>query len=171
KIFNDSIIHIFSEMGLLSINLENILNGEVETIAEQISSKLREIFIERKRSFWFAGYGETTTKVIGKGKGGRNLELSLRIMMKMNPEEIFSFISIATDGDDGNSLMMGMITDNILKERTTNVDLEKYLKNSDSATFAEDFGVAVRTGYTGSNVSDIIIGYYGGLIENVNREE
>ncbi|MHB8372082.1 MAG: DUF4147 domain-containing protein [Thermoplasmataceae archaeon] len=171
KIFIDSIIHIFSQMGLPSINLGNILNGDVETIAGQISSKLREIFIEKKRPFWFAGYGETTTKVIGKGHGGRNLELSLRVMIKMNPEEIFSFFSIATDGDDGNSLMMGMITDDILKERTANVDLEKYLENSDSATFAEEFGVAVRTGYTGSNVSDIIIGYYGGLIENVNREE
>ena len=152
------------------INFNNILSGDIKDIAKLILSKLREEYSLKREGFWFLGHGESTAKVIGGGKGGRNTELSLRIMMEMREDEIFSFMSVATDGDDGNSGLMGIIVDNILKRETIDGNLDIYLKNSDSAGFGEKYSVQIKTGPTGNNVSDIIIGYYGGYDESSVRK-
>jgi glycerate-2-kinase len=145
--------------------------GDIMDVSKKLPQILRKIFAEMENPFWFTGFGETTAKVHGKGKGGRNTELSLRVMLEMNKNEVFSLMSTATDGDDGNSGLMGMMVDDKLKRETLNADFKDYLDNSDSAGFARRYSVQVETGFTGTNVSDIIIGYYGGNNENINREE
>ena len=151
--------------------LGQILMGDIMDVSKKLPQILRKIFAEMGNPFWFTGFGETTAKVHGKGKGGRNTELSLRVMLEMNKNEVFSLMSTATDGDDGNSGLMGMMVDDKLKRETLNADFKDYLDNSDSAGFARRYSVQVETGFTGTNVSDIIIGYYGGNNENINREK
>ena len=151
------------------MNLGKILMGDIKNLSKKIPQLLRDIFADIGTPFWFAGFGESTAEVRGNGKGGRNTELSLRIMLEMKENEVFSLMSTATDGDDGNSGLMGMIIDDRLKRETLHDDFKYYLDNSDSAGFARKYSVQVETGFTGTNVSDIIIGYYGGFNENITE--
>ena len=173
EIFADSLtanIKMYSDQYDV-MSLGKILIGDIMEVSKKLPLILRKIFAEKGKPFWFTGFGETTAKVNGNGKGGRNIELSLRIMLEMNKNEVFSLMSTATDGDDGNSGLMGMIVDDKLKRETLNTDFKGYLDKSDSAGFARRYSVQVETGFTGTNVSDIIIGYYGGYNENINREK
>ncbi len=151
------------------MNLGKILIGDIKNLSKKIPQLLREIFADIGTPFRFAGFGESTAEVRGNGKGGRNTELSLRIMLEMKENEVFSLMSTATDGDDGNSGLMGMIVDDRLKRETLRDDFKYYLDNNDSAGFARKYSVQVETGFTGTNVSDIIIGYYGGFNENITE--
>ena len=172
-IFVESLEHIMRKDPQIVniINFNNILSGDIKDIAKLIPSKLRAEYSLKREGFWFLGHGESTAKVIGGGKGGRNTELSLRMMIEMSKDEIFSFMSVATDGDDGNSGLMGIIVDNNLKRETIDENLDIYLKNSDSAGFGEKYSVHIKTGPTENNVSDIIIGYYGGYDESSVRKK
>ena len=149
------------------VDLGQILMGDIKIISAKLPQLLRKIFSEKGKPFWFIGFGESTAEVRGSGKGGRNTELSMRIMMEMNENEIFSVMSVATDGDDGNSGLMGMVADNCLKRKTSHEDFKYFLDSSDSAGFARKYSVQVESGFTGTNVSDIIIGYYGGINESI----
>lgn len=96
--------------------------------------------------------GETTVKVKGKGKGGRNQELCLSALSKIKRGQLI--LSIASDGID-NSKHAGAICDIITKE--SGVRSQEYLENNDSFNFFKKTKDAIITGKTGSNVSDLII--------------
>jgi glycerate 2-kinase len=151
----------FTENGFPAISIGSGLSGNVIEFSSWIVEKAREIYKTEKKPFWFVGGGETTSRIVGKGKGGRNCELALRVMQKFSNEE-FLFSSIGTDGMDGNSGAMGGIADNDLKDKVTNNEIEDSLSRSDSFSLLDKYSSAIITGFTGTNVSDIIIGYYGG---------
>ncbi len=147
------------------ISLGNILKEDVNVCSEKIISMLREKYELKKQPFLFSAYGETTSKVIGNGKGGRNCYLSALILEKADESEEFSFISFATDGQDGNSGLAGFLVDTTLKNSISRDELEKYIINSDTGTLAEKTQRNIFTGPTGNNVSDVVIGYYGGTVK------
>jgi hydroxypyruvate reductase len=96
--------------------------------------------------------GETTVEVLGKGSGGRNQELVLRILKNTQKKNYLSIAAIGTDGIDGNTLFAGAITENIKVEPSI---LKDYLKNSDSARFFQKQKSNIITGFTHSNLMDI----------------
>ena len=100
--------------------------------------------------------GETTAEVRGNGRGGRNQELVLRALLNGFKGKI---ASIGTDGIDGNSPYAGAIADEgTLKiALALGIDPNEYLERSDSSSFFEKVGGAIRTGYTGTNVADITV--------------
>ncbi len=100
--------------------------------------------------------GESTAKVRGNGRGGRNQELVLRAM-KTGSKGLVA--SVGTDGIDGNSPYAGAIADEYTAEISNKkgLDMEEFLKNSDSSSFFERVGGAIKTGFTGTNVADIIL--------------
>lgn len=159
--FINSFMETFTEKGFPAISLGSGLSGNVIEFSSWLTGKVREIYSTEKKPFWFVGGGETTSKIAGKGKGGRNCELTLRVMQKFSNEE-FLFSSIGTDGMDGNSGAMGGIADSELKDKIPDREIEEYLSRSDSFTLLEKYSSAIITGFTGTNVSDIILGYYGG---------
>ncbi|HLH86325.1 MAG TPA: MOFRL family protein, partial [Thermoplasmataceae archaeon] len=57
--------------------------------------------------------------------------------------------------------MGGMVSANS-KRSVPEALIDQYLQNSDSYSLLKKFGLAIETGPTGNNVSDIFIGYYGG---------
>ena len=83
-------------------------------------------------------------------------------MLHMDDDDIFSFLSLATDGMDGNGNMAGFFVDEELKRTIPRTTLMKYIEESDTASLAIASGNSVITGQTGNNVSDVIIGYFGG---------
>ncbi|MHB9019724.1 MAG: glycerate kinase type-2 family protein [Minisyncoccota bacterium] len=140
------------EFGYMPRICKNNLTGEAKEKAKEIVDELSK---ENIRTVLFYG-GETTVKIKGKGKGGRNQELSLSGLRYIKDNQIL--ISVASDGRD-NSENAGGICDIITKEKAKkhNLNIEKYLKNNDSYEFFVKTGDFLKTGDTGSNVADIII--------------
>ena len=116
------------------------------------SQKIIQLLPKKKNSCLIFG-GETTVNVTGKGKGGRNQELVLRILknsLKIKNDVVIS--SIGTDGIDGNTKDAGAI---IEKSSISNNVINHYLKNNDSNSFFKKYGGLIKTGYTHTNLLDI----------------
>ncbi|CAD6522685.1 Hydroxypyruvate reductase [metagenome] len=96
--------------------------------------------------------GETTVEVIGKGMGGRNQELVLRILKNSQNLKKIVIAAMGTDGIDGNSLFAGAITENIKIDEST---IKEFLKNSDSGRFFQKQKCNIKTDFTHTNLMDI----------------
>jgi hydroxypyruvate reductase len=96
--------------------------------------------------------GETTVEVIGKGSGGRNQELVLRILKNTQNLKKLVIASMGTDGIDGNTFFAGAITENIKIDLLV---IKEFLKNSDSGRFFQKQKSNIRTDVTHTNLMDI----------------
>ena len=96
--------------------------------------------------------GETTVKVIGKGMGGRNQELVLRILKNTQKSKKMTIASMGTDGIDGNSVFAGAITENVKVDPPI---MKEFLKNSDSGRFFQKQKGNIVTDFTHTNLMDI----------------
>lgn len=110
--------------------------------------------------------GESTLKVTGNGKGGRNQHfvlVALQELKKMNMLDTaiqFSILSGGTDGTDGPTNATGAVIDRktLLNTLENNLPIEDYLINHDSYHLFEQTGNLLITGPTQTNVMDIMIG-------------
>jgi len=119
-------------------------------IKEAVQIIVKNIPEEKKTCLIFGG--ETTVDVIGKGIGGRNQELVLRILKNTQKKDSLCIAAMGTDGIDGNTLFAGAITENI------KIDLDimkEFLKNNDSGRFFQKQKGSIITGFTHSNLMDI----------------
>ena len=96
--------------------------------------------------------GETTVEVIGKGSGGRNHELVLRILKNSQKLKKIVISSIGTDGIDGNTAFAGALSENIKIDESI---IKEYLRNSDSGRFFQKQKSNIKTGLTHTNLMDI----------------
>ena len=105
--------------------------------------------------------GEVRVSVTGKGKGGRNQAFVLECIEKISEKRI-AILSAGTDGIDGNSVAAGAFADGNSFKRANdlNLDISKYISNSDSNTFFSKLGDDIVTGETGNNIRDIRILLY-----------
>lgn len=103
--------------------------------------------------------GETTTVVNADGKGGRNQELALRLLIENKFNKDISILCSGSDGIDGNSKANGAFLnyETYQKMNDLKLDAKEYLKNCDSNTFFKMLGDDFTTGITGTNVMDFII--------------
>lgn len=125
-----------------------IISGDVSKAATKITSQ-----IPKKKNSCLIFGGETTVKVQGKGKGGRNQELVLRILEKLQKTKKDVIISsVGTDGIDGNTKYAGVLIKNFpVKQK----EIKSFLKNNNSNSFFKKYGGLIKTGYTHTNVMDI----------------
>ena len=72
------------------------------------------------------------------------------------------FSSIGTDGIDGISPAMGGIVDKEFLNETSKAEIDESLEKNDTYDLLNKKRSAIITGFTENNVSDIMIGYYGG---------
>ncbi len=134
------------KMGISSKTI--IISGDVSKAAAKLVSQ-----IPKKKNSCIIFGGETTVKVSGNGKGGRNQELVLRIIEKLQKTKNDVIISsVGTDGIDGNTKSAGVITKNFPVKQS---DLKLYLNNNDSNSFFKKHGGLIKTGYTHTNLMDI----------------
>lgn len=140
------------ELGYAPRICKNNLSGEAREVVKQIIDELQR---EKTGSVLLYG-GETTVKIRGRGRGGRNQEFSLSGLRYIKDNQIL--ISVASDGRD-NSENAGGVCDIITKEKAKkhNLDIERYLKNNNSYEFFTKTGDYLKTGDTGSNVADMIV--------------
>ncbi|MBS0564194.1 MAG: DUF4147 domain-containing protein [Proteobacteria bacterium] len=105
--------------------------------------------------------GETTVTLRGKGRGGRNQELALRLALAA-PERLgrpFVFLSGGTDGRDGPTEAAGGIVDetSAARMRAAGADPEALLADNDSNAALAASGDLLTVGATGTNVADVQI--------------
>ena len=123
-----------------------------------ISNIIKE-YDKKYESFCLLFGGETTTIVEANGKGGRNQELALRLLIDNKFNKNISILCSGSDGIDGNSDANGAFVDFEISEKIKklNLNANEYLKNCDSNTFFKKLSYDFVTGITGTNVMDFII--------------
>lgn len=119
-------------------------------IKDAVTKILENISEDQKTCLVFGG--ETTVRVLGKGMGGRNQELVLRILKNTQKLKKIVIASMGTDGIDGNSIFAGAITENI---RVDSKVAKEFLKNSDSGRFFQKQKANIVTDFTHTNLMDI----------------
>jgi glycerate 2-kinase len=108
--------------------------------------------------------GETTVTIRGSGSGGRNQELALAFLGEIAgaPPSAFygvSFLSAATDGNDGPTDAAGAFASHEILERSSrnNRSIAETLNRNDSYSFFSQIDGLLKTGPTNTNVCDIQI--------------
>jgi len=118
--------------------------------------------------------GETTVKVTGKGRGGRNQEMALAAAQPLSetvpgtfsnsgplekvPGTVIAFASIGTDGIDGPTDAAGAHADDTTVTRAREHalgDPAAYLADNNAYAFFQSLGDLVITGPTTTNVGDV----------------
>lgn len=101
--------------------------------------------------------GETTVRVTGRGLGGRNQELALRVALAARGA--FAFLSAGTDGRDGPTDAAGAVVDEGTagRIRGAGLDPEALLADNDAYRALGVAGDLLVTGGTGTNVADLAV--------------
>ncbi len=113
----------------------------------------------KQKGIWLFG-GETTVHLTGKGMGGRNQELALRVAIqaeKLGWDKGWVFLSGGTDGRDGPTDAAGGMVDagSLDRMRAAGVDPLAALADNDSYHALQASGDLLITGATGTNVADL----------------
>jgi hydroxypyruvate reductase/glycerate 2-kinase len=138
------------QLGYKPVIYSSKLRGEARLVGKKLLKVLKN-----KDCLLFGG--ETTVKVKGKGKGGRNQELCLGAIEELSKVKNACMVSVGSDGIDGVCNAAGAIIDceSSKKAKKLDLDCKKYLENNDSYNFFKKMDCLVVTGATGSNVADL----------------
>jgi hydroxypyruvate reductase/glycerate 2-kinase len=141
--------------------IDDQLQGDTSSVAEYLvetALKFKENEYEVKPVCLLFG-GETTVKMTGKGKGGRNQHLALQAALLLKDYPGITILSAGTDGNDGPTGAAGAVVDSetCLKALNDDTDPVKFLLDFDSYHFFKKIGGLIVTGPTMTNVMDIIV--------------
>jgi len=100
--------------------------------------------------------GETTVTVIGKGRGGRNVEFLLALAVALDGASGISALACDTDGIDGTEDNAGAIIypDSLARASASGISPHNALAENDGYGFFAALGDLVMTGPTLTNVND-----------------
>ncbi len=104
--------------------------------------------------------GETTVRVTGDGKGGRNQEFVLACAGPLSALGVTAAVtSVGTDGIDGPTDAAGAIADDstIARARAAGLEPGTFLERNDAYRFFAPLDDLIVTGPTGTNVGDLQI--------------
>ena len=157
------------QLGYTAEIINGFITGDVEDAALWLyQNTFRKIKEFPKKNLCFITGGETTVRITGAGKGGRNQHLALCFLYLMSLSPIFTdriyFMSAGTDGNDGPTDAAGAFACSEILEKSQKKDLDItwYLKENDSYRFFEQFDQLFKTGPTNTNVCDIQVILYCG---------
>ena len=102
--------------------------------------------------------GETTVRVVGTGRGGRNQEFALAaasLLARLGRRAVFA--SVGTDGIDGPTGAAGGVVDTTTIDRVAqrHLSVAQALDNNDSYSLLAALGDLITTGPTDTNVGDL----------------
>lgn len=152
-----------ASLGFRPLILSSAITGSTREAARFFASVLKEIQASGnpvKRPACVLMGGETTLKVTGRGKGGRNQELALAAAIELAGAHGITLLAAGTDGTDGPTDSAGAFVGPGTLKRAAKKGLGplKYLDDNDSYNFFRQAGGLFITGPTGTNVMDIVIG-------------
>jgi glycerate-2-kinase len=133
--------------------------GRMGGHARELGYRLAEVASNLKRREAYIFGGETTVRVTGKGLGGRNQEIVLSALKKLESVEGSYLVSFSTDGKDGPTDAAGAFCSQktAFYARKHSLDPDVYLENNDSYNFFKKINRLIVTGETGTNVADVAI--------------
>jgi len=134
------------------------LTGDVTEATTRVLTAARTAPKDRPVALLFGG--ETTVRLTGTGRGGRNQELALRIAQAADDlDGDWLFLSGGTDGRDGpTDAAGGLVTPRTwARIAQTGADPEALLNNNDSYAALQAANALVTIGGTGTNVADVQI--------------
>jgi len=139
--------------GYAILVVDEQFSGEAGEIGSSVVEKLHDE--PAMTALLYAGES-TVTLGTNKGNGGRNQEMALAALESIRPGELI--LPFASDGHD-NTNHAGAIGDALSAARgkILNLSVDEYLNEHRAYDFFSTTGDALLTGYTGSNVSDLIV--------------
>jgi glycerate-2-kinase len=146
------------ERGYHAITLSEPVTGEARDAAPEWLRRAQLAIADAPRPACVISSGETTVRVTGTGRGGRNLEFVLALAESLQALPGVAVASIGTDGIDGSSGVAGAVADSTTLTRAVAAGLAppgNFLAANDSFAFFAPLGDVVRTGRTDTNVGDL----------------
>ena len=134
------------------------VTGEARVAAPEWIRRAHDLARELPRPSCVISSGETTVRVTGGGRGGRNLEFVLAAVELLASWPGAALASAGTDGIDGSSGVAGAVADSTTLSRSVPAGLHppgNYLAANDSLAFFGPLDDTVRLGRTDTNVGDI----------------
>lgn len=149
-------------LGYNTLLLSSMLEGETREVAANHIAIAREIQKHGqplKVPACLLSGGETTVRIKGTGKGGRNQEFSLAAAVKADGMEKVVILSAGTDGSDGPTDAAGALADptTLARAEQLGLNVRASLDNNDSYPFFDRLGDLYKTGPTNTNVMDLRI--------------
>lgn len=151
------------KLGLNIYKYDHSISGPVTDCAKMLADTMRDIKQTGKPvktpACVIAG-GETTVNVTGTGKGGRNQQLALEVLINLEGMTDYVFASCGSDGVDGiKEAAGGIVSDKMWPAiKAGNLLSREYLLNNDSYGFLSRIGGIIPGNPTGTNVMDIMVG-------------
>ncbi|MEH6617702.1 MAG: glycerate kinase [Porticoccus sp.] len=147
------------EMGLKALILGDDLTGESRQLAQSHAELVKQVMAQGQpisAPCVLLSGGETTVKVRGNGRGGRNTEYLLSLAAQLQGRANVYALAADTDGIDGSGNNAGAILspDSWLRGEKLGLDAINMLENNDSYRYFEALGDLLITGPTRTNVND-----------------
>lgn len=137
------------EKGIRAYVMTDRLQGDAHTLGAQLIKETPP------GQILLAG-GESTIKITGKGRGGRNQALVLSALAHIKDDTVFA--AVGSDGWDFYELAGALADkDTFKKMQEMHLDAKTFLKDDNSYEFWDKIGDGVKTGHLDSNVSDLYI--------------
>ncbi len=146
-------------LGFQARIMNSNLQGEANIIGKGVALQLMEALQTTQRPFCLLAGGEVTVTINGNGKGGRNQQLALSTVDVLSGLQNVLLVSIATDGEDGPTDAAGAFVTGETTRRAESLGMYAagYLLNNDAYVYFEKVDQLVKTGYSGTNVNDLVI--------------
>ena len=149
--------------GFNTDTLPHPLTGEASTTGRNLAKRLAEMALNGKplnRPACLLAGGETTvtlTHTKENGLGGRNLETALSSLPVLDGSKNIALITLATDGEDGDTGAAGAVVTGESYRRCLQLGLdpEDYLDRHDSYSLFKALDDLLLPGPTGTNVNDL----------------
>ena len=145
--------------GFAVVTVREPLTGEARTVGARHVGAVARLAAGMPRPACVLSAGETTVRVVGPGRGGRNQELALAAAPELAARfDAAVLASIGTDGIDGPTDAAGALADTTTVGRAAAHGLgtpARFLDANDALAFFDPLGDLVRTGPTGTNVGDL----------------
>jgi len=144
--------------GYTALVIEAPVSGEARAAARAWWEAVTAELAAPGRPVAIVSSGETTVRVRGTGRGGRNQEFALALAETIaGVAAPLVLASVGTDGIDGPTDAAGALVDNGTRDRaaTCGLDAARALDANDSYAYFEAAGDLVRTGPSGTNVGDL----------------
>jgi hydroxypyruvate reductase len=136
------------------------LSGDTTMAAQEFAARVRQLVADRRgdKPLCIVAGGETTVRVVGRGRGGRNQEFALAMAAALAGAPV-TILSAGTDGIDGPTDAAGAFVDatTLRRAKDRGLDADAALHTNDSYTFFSRLGDLFRCGPTATNVMDIKI--------------
>lgn len=160
RLLADAVVTAAQGFGYQATAYHPAYDANVRLVASDIAARVREVVQSRQGRQALVFHGESTVRVTGRGKGGRNQELALQAALVLEEISVpWTLLSLGTDGKDGNTDAAGAFAHGGLTQaaRHQGHSPEGYLLDNDAYHFFLAVNTLVKTGPTGNNLTDLQI--------------